>query len=74
MQRFDILMLSDLRLRGGVSTALVEQVKANAAAGYTTGLVNVWSAAARGHGPADPRVRRLVDAGLAVPRPENRAS
>ena len=64
MQRFDILMLSDLRLRGGVSTALVEQVKANASAGYTTGLINVWSAAGRPHRPADPRIRRLLDAGL----------
>ena len=66
MQRFDILILSDLRLSGGVTTALVEQTKANAKAGYSTGFVNVWSSLGRPRQPVDWRVRRLLDSGELV--------
>ncbi len=64
MQRFDILYLSDLRLSGGVATALVEQAKANAKAGYANGLVNVWSTAGKPSRFLDKRVRRLLETGI----------
>lgn len=62
---FDLLLASDLRLPGGTTASMAEEVRAQAAAGYRTGLLHVPSGLAnRGLG-VDPRLRRCVDEGLA---------
>jgi hypothetical protein len=38
---YDIVLLSDLRYPGGNSTSLSEEIKAQARAGYSTGLVHL---------------------------------
>lgn len=60
----DILLASDLRLPGGTTASMAEEIRAQAAAGYTTALLHVPSGLAnRGLG-IDPRLRRCVDEGL----------
>ena len=38
---YDVAIVSDLRYPGGNSSSLVEEIKAQAAAGYTTALVHL---------------------------------
>ncbi len=66
MQRYDVAILSDLRGMGGSATAIGEEIKANAGAGYTTGLINLRSPTQPPARPVNPRIRRLINAGLAT--------
>src|SRR5665647_3264988 len=62
---YDLLLASDLRLPGGTTASMAEEIRAQAAVGYRTALLHVPSGLAnRGLG-IDPRLRRLVDEGLA---------
>ncbi len=71
VSQYDVLLASDLRLPGGTTASMTEEIRAQAAAGYRTALLHVPSGLAnRGLG-IDPRLRRCVDEGLVelvVPR------
>ena len=64
-RRYDVVIVSDLRFPGGTATAVAEEIAANAAAGYRTGLVQVCSPLFTWRRTINPRIRRLIDAGLA---------
>ncbi len=72
MQRFDILYLSDLRLTADdVHTALSAQCRALAGAGYSVGLLSLWSPAAQARRAVHPEVRSLWETGqLALVDPQ----
>ena len=64
-QHYDVLLASDLRLPGGTTASMAEELRAQAAAGYRTALLHVPSSLAnRGLG-IEPRLRRCLDEGLA---------
>jgi UDP:flavonoid glycosyltransferase YjiC (YdhE family) len=62
---YDVLLASDLRLPGGTTASIAEELRAQAAAGYTTGLVHVPSTLANTGLGIEPRLRRCLDEGLA---------
>jgi len=63
--QYDVLLASDLRLPGGTTASMAEELRAQAAAGYRTALLHVPSSLAnRGLG-IEPRLRRCIDEGLA---------
>src|SRR5688572_623053 len=62
---FDILIASDLRFPGGTSASIVEEVKAQATAGYRTGLLHLPVASAPVR-PFNQGIRRCIDDGLAT--------
>jgi len=61
---FDVLYLTDLRFPGGTSSSLVEEVRAAAASGYRTGVLQCESASLRADRAFHPGVRALLDDGL----------
>jgi UDP:flavonoid glycosyltransferase YjiC (YdhE family) len=62
---YDVLLASDLRFPGGTSASLAEEVRAQAAGGYRTGLVQVFGPlVARPH-PVNPLLRACVARGHA---------
>jgi hypothetical protein len=61
---FDIVSVSDFRLPGGSNVSIAEEIKAQASAGYTTGLVHI-PVYDRNH-PINPKIRACIDAGLAT--------
>lgn len=61
----DVLLASDLRLPGGTTASMAEEIRAQAAAGYTTGLLHVPSGLANTGLGIEPRLRRVIDEGLA---------
>ena len=62
---YDLLLASDLRLPGGTTASMAEEIRAQAAAGYRTALVHLPSGLANKGLGVDPRLRRCVDEGLA---------
>lgn len=62
---YDILLVSDFRFPGGTSSAIAEEIKANAAAGYRTALIHLEAPNLTYPYPINPRIRTLIDAGLA---------
>jgi hypothetical protein len=62
---YDVLLLSDFRFPGGTSSAIAEEIKAGAAAGYRIGLIHVEAPNLTYPFPINPRIRTLIDAGLA---------
>jgi UDP:flavonoid glycosyltransferase YjiC (YdhE family) len=76
MACYDILMVSDLRLPGGTTTSMAEEIRAQASAGYRTVLLHVNSTVSRGLRGINANLRSLIDAGiadLALPGDEVRA-
>ena len=66
-QHFDVVVASDLRLPGGTTASLAEEVRAQAAAGYRTALVHVNSRLSRKFDLGlDARIRQCIDEGLAT--------
>lgn len=66
-QHFDVVVASDLRLPGGTTASLAEEIRAQAAAGYRTALMHVNSRLSRKFDLGlDARIRQCVDEGLAV--------
>jgi Glycosyltransferase family 28 C-terminal domain len=61
---YDIVLFSDFRFPGGTGSAIAEEIKANAAAGYRTGLVHLEAANLSYPFPVNPKIRALIDAGL----------
>lgn len=58
-------MLSDFRYTGGTSASMAEEIKAQARAGFTTGLLHVPAAHLRTTRPFNERIRACVRAGFA---------
>ena len=66
-QHFDVVVASDLRLPGGTTASLAEEVRAQAATGYRTALVHVNSRLSRKFDLGlDARIRQCIDEGLAT--------
>jgi glycosyltransferase involved in cell wall biosynthesis len=62
----DIALISDFRFPGGTSSAVAEEIKANAAAGYRTTLVHLEARNLTFPFALNPRIRALLDQGLAT--------
>ncbi len=62
---YDIVILSDFRFPGGTSTGIVEEVKAQAAAGYSTALVHLPSHVIQKDREFHPGISELVSSGKA---------
>jgi len=62
---FDVIVAGDLRLPGGTTASMAEEVRAQAAAGYRTALLHVPSGLANTGLGVEPRLRRCLDEGLA---------
>ena len=62
---FDVILIGDLRLPGGATRQIANEVRVLAAAGYSVGLVNVEMPHARGAKPVDPLIRARLSAGEA---------
>jgi hypothetical protein len=61
----DVLDVSDLRFEGGTSGSVAEEIKAQASAGYSTGLLQVNGPLLARTSPINPRIRRCIEDGLA---------
>src|SRR5690625_3638347 len=62
---YDILMATDLRLPGGTTASVVEEIEAQHRAGYRTGLLHLPSAVQRRRVPFADRIRRVLEDGKA---------
>jgi UDP:flavonoid glycosyltransferase YjiC (YdhE family) len=63
--RYDIVMVTDCRLPGGTSASVAEEITAQAAAGYRTGLLHVDSTLVRRERTFNPRLRHCLAEGMA---------
>lgn len=61
----DVLIATDLRFPGGNNASVVEEVKAQRRAGYTTALMHLPSPVQRSQRPYAPRIRDLIERGIA---------
>ena len=61
---YDIIILADLRFRGGTSTAVLNEIEANRRAGYRTALVPIRCPIMRFPHPFHPGIRAVIDAGV----------
>jgi UDP:flavonoid glycosyltransferase YjiC (YdhE family) len=64
-RRYDIVMVTDCRLAGGASASMAEEITAQAAAGYRTGLLHVDSGLLRLDRGFEPRLRHCLAEGTA---------
>jgi Glycosyltransferase family 28 C-terminal domain len=62
---YDIVTIGDFRFPGGTSTAVAEELRAQAAAGYRTGLIQLKGPVLKFPHPINPRIRRCLDEGIA---------
>jgi hypothetical protein len=62
---YDIIVIGDFRFPGGTSTAVAEELRAQAAAGYRTGLIQLKGPVLKFPHPINPRIRACLDEGLA---------
>ena len=62
---YDIVAIGDFRFPGGTSTAVVEELRAQAAAGYRTGLIQLKGPVLRYPHPIHAGIRRCLDEGIA---------
>jgi hypothetical protein len=62
---YDIVAIGDFRFPGGTSTAVVEELRAQAAAGYRAGLIQLKGPVLKYPHPIHPGIRRCLDEGLA---------
>lgn len=68
----DILVVTDARLVGGGNKSLAQEIVAQSAAGYTTGLLSLAGPARGGARPLDDSLMRLIDDGrLILLRPDS---
>lgn len=65
MKTYDIVMVSDFRYPGGTSASIAEEIRAQARAGYRTGLVQLPAAHLGRVGGFNRRVLDTVRAGMA---------
>lgn len=70
-QFFDIVVVTDSRLVGGGNKSLAQEITAQAAAGYTTGLLSLSGPARGGGRPIDRSLQELIEGGiLTMVRPD----
>ncbi|WP_129662639.1 hypothetical protein [Phytoactinopolyspora endophytica] len=62
----DVLMVSDLRLSGGTTASMAEEIRAHAAAGYRTALLHVNSSLTSKTLGISAHLSTLIDDGLAT--------
>jgi Glycosyltransferase family 28 C-terminal domain len=62
---YDVVAIGDFRSVGGSSTAAVEELRAQAAAGYRTGLIQLKGPVLKYPHPIHPGIRRCLDEGIA---------
>ncbi len=62
---YDIVMVGDFRFPGGAASGPGEQIRAQAKAGYRTGLIQIKGPVLGYPHPFNPTVRKCVDEGLA---------
>ena len=62
---YDIVAIGDFRFPGGASSGPAEQIRAQAAAGYRTALIQVKGPVLKYPHPFNPSIRRCIDEGLA---------
>jgi Glycosyltransferase family 28 C-terminal domain len=62
---YDIIAMGDFRFPGGTSAAVVEELRAQAAAGYRTGLIQLKGPVLKYPHPIHPGIRRCLDEGIA---------
>ena len=63
--RYDVVAIGDFRFPGGTSTAVVEELCAQAAAGYRTGLIQLKGPILKFPHPIHAGIRRCLDEGIA---------
>lgn len=63
--RYDVLIIGDFRFPGGTSSAAAEEIRAQATAGYRTGLILLKGPVLRFPHPTHPQIQACLDAGLA---------
>jgi hypothetical protein len=61
---YDIVAIGDFRFPGGTSTAVAEELRAQAAAGYRTGLIQLKGPILKFPHGIHPKIRACVDGGL----------
>src|SRR5690606_11556132 len=61
----DVLDVSDLRFEGGTAGSVAEEVRAQAAAGYSTALLHLDGPLQARVTPFNPAIRRCIDEGAA---------
>lgn len=70
-QFFDVVVVTDARLVGGGNKSLAQEITAQAAAGYKTGLLSLSGPARGGGRPIDSSLQELIKAGmLSMIRPD----
>jgi Glycosyltransferase family 28 C-terminal domain len=62
---YDIVAVGDFRFPGGTSTAVAEELRAQAAVGYRTGLIQLKGPILKFPHPIHPGIRRCLDEGIA---------
>lgn len=62
---YDIVMVGDFRFPGGVGSSIAEQIRAQAQAGYRTGLLQIKGPILKFPHPFNPNIRGCLDDGLA---------
>ena len=62
---YDVVAIGDFRFPGGTSTAVVEELRAQAAAGYRAGLIQLKGPVLKYPHPFHPGIRRCLDEGIA---------
>ena len=62
---YDIVMVGDFRFPGGVATGVAEQIRAQAQAGYRTGLLQINCSVLRYPLTLSPKIRESLHHGLA---------
>lgn len=65
MVEVDVLDVSDLRFEGGTAGSVAEEVRAQAAAGYSTALLHLDGPLQARVTPFNPAIRRCIDEGAA---------
>jgi Glycosyltransferase family 28 C-terminal domain len=64
-REFDVLMLSDLRVPGGTSHSVAEEIAAQAQVGWSTGLIHMNGPLVSRVTPVNPRIREQIRQGRA---------
>jgi hypothetical protein len=62
---YDIVSIGDYRFPGGTSSAVAEELRVQAAAGYRTGLIQLKGPVLKFPHPINPKIRACIDEGLA---------
>ena len=62
---YDVVAIGDFRFPGGTSTAIAEELRAQAAAGYRAGLIQLKGPVLKYPHPIHPEIRRCLDEGIA---------